>query len=102
MIDISTEQLMEKLEKGEKPIMIDVREPFEYEEYNIGAELIPMGRLQVELENFEDKKEDEIIMICRSGARSGNATAYMRQIGFKNVKNLIGGMLRWQDLSNKN
>ncbi len=96
MEDITTDELKERLANGEKPFVIDVREPHEYEEFNIGALNIPLGILPQRLEEVEDHKNDEIIVHCRSGARSGNAKVFMQQQGFKNVRNLVGGMLAWQ------
>jgi rhodanese-related sulfurtransferase len=101
MSDITSEELKAKLDNGETPIMIDVREPFEYEAYNIGATLIPLSTVPSMLNDYEANKEDEIIMICRSGARSGNATSFLTQMGFKNVRNLVGGMMRWQEVIDK-
>jgi rhodanese-related sulfurtransferase len=96
MEDITTDELKQRLANGENPFIIDVREPHEYAEFNIGALNIPLGSLPQRLEELEDYKNDEIILHCRSGARSGNAKAFMAQQGFKNVRNLLGGMLAWQ------
>lgn len=96
MEDITTDELKQRLANGEKPLVIDVREPHEYDEFNIGALNIPLGSLPQRLEELEDHKDDEIILHCRSGARSGNAKAYLQQQGFRNVRNLLGGMLAWQ------
>lgn len=96
MEDITTDELKQRLANGEKPLVIDVREPHEYDEFNIGALNIPLGSLPQRLEELEDHKDGEIILHCRSGARSGNAKAYLQQQGFRNVRNLLGGMLAWQ------
>lgn len=96
MEDITTDELKQRLANGEKPFVIDVREPHEYQEFNIGALNIPLGSLPQRLEELEDHKNDEIIVHCRSGARSANAKAFMQQQGFSNVRNLLGGMLAWQ------
>ena len=96
MEDITTDELKQRLANGEKPFVIDVREPHEYQEFNIGALNIPLGSLPQRLEEMEDHKNDEIIVHCRSGARSANAKAFMQQQGFSNVRNLLGGMLAWQ------
>lgn len=84
------------MDKGEDLFIIDVREPHEYAEFNIGAENIPLGTLVSRLYDFDERKDDEIIVHCRSGARSSNAKALLEQSGFKNVRNLTGGMLEWQ------
>jgi rhodanese-related sulfurtransferase len=84
------------MQKGEKLNIIDVREAYEFEEFNIGARLIPLGTLPDALAELNDLKNEEIIVHCRSGARSSNAKMYMMSEGFFNVKNLIGGMMAWQ------
>ncbi len=96
MQDITVEELKTRLDNGEKLTVIDVREPHEYEEFNIGGRLIPLGTLPGTLDDLEDLKEEEIIVHCRSGARSATAKAFMEQNGFKNVRNLLGGVLDWQ------
>ena len=97
MSDITVQELKERMDNGEKLIIIDVREPHEFEEYNIGAQLIPLGTLPSRLAELESHKNEEIIVHCRSGARSGNAKMYMLDNGFANVRNLLGGMMAWQD-----
>jgi rhodanese-related sulfurtransferase len=96
MTDITCQELKERMDKGEKLTIIDVREPHEYEEYNIGAQLIPLGELPFKLDELADLKNEEIIVHCRSGARSGNAKLFMMESEFTNVRNLIGGMVEWR------
>lgn len=95
-MDITSEELKTRMDNGEDLIIIDVREPHEFEEFNIGARLIPLGTLPTVVEEIEDLKNEEIIVHCRSGARSGQAKAYLASIGFTNVRNLLGGMMDWQ------
>jgi rhodanese-related sulfurtransferase len=95
-MDISIEELKERIDKGEQLNLIDVREEYEFDEFNIGAQLIPLGEIADRLEEIEHLKEEEIILHCRSGARSGRAQQYLESEGFTNVRNLIGGMLAWQ------
>jgi len=97
MADITTQELKERMDKGENLNIIDVREPFEYEEFNIGATLIPLGELPSSVGEIEHLKNDEIIVHCRSGARSNNAKMFLQDMGFENVRNLLGGMLDWRD-----
>ena len=98
MQNISAEELRSRMDKGEKLNIIDVREPHEYAEFNIGAQLIPLGKIQtMQIEEIEDLKEEEIILYCRSGSRSGQACLFLEAMGFKNTKNLVGGMLNWQE-----
>ena len=95
-MDITVEELKSRLENGEKLHIIDVREPYEYEEFNIGAQLIPLGTLPQSLEQIADLKEEEVIVHCRSGARSATAKAFLESSGFRQVRNLEGGMMAWQ------
>lgn len=99
MADINVEELKTRMDAGEKLNIIDVRESWEYDEFNIGAKLIPLGELQMHVEDLEDLKEEELIMHCRSGSRSAAACSYLMRIGFTNVRNLTGGILAWQQAS---
>lgn len=78
-------------------MLIDVREPWENEEFNVGGELIPLGSLMNRIWEFEGDKNQEIVVYCRSGNRSGMAQTLLESQGFSNVRNLTGGMLAWQD-----
>ncbi len=95
-MDIMVDELQERIEAGEKVNMVDVREPYEHEEFNIGGQLIPLGSLPVRINELTQDKDAEIVMYCRSGGRSGMAKQFMEQAGYKNVRNLTGGMLEWQ------
>lgn len=96
MQDISVEELKSRRDSGENIVVIDVREPFEHEEFNIGGKLIPLGTLPDVVDVLDDLKEKEFVVHCRSGARSANAKAYLESIGFTKVRNLIGGVMEWQ------
>jgi rhodanese-related sulfurtransferase len=95
-MDITIEELKERLDKGENLNLIDVREEYEFDEFNIGATLIPLGELPDRLEEIEAWKDQEILIHCRSGARSGRAKEYLESEGYSNVRNVLGGMLAWQ------
>lgn len=101
MEKISVQELKRKLENKEEFHLIDVREPYEYEEANLGGELIPLGELSDHLDKMEDWKDDEIILMCRSGARSGKAQQFLEMNDFSNVYNLEGGILAWQEMESK-
>ncbi len=94
-IDVHT--LKARLDAKEDFKFVDVREEHEYEEYNLGAELIPLGSIPERLDDFGDKESD-IVLHCRSGARSGNAQRYLESQGFTNVTNVTGGVLAWKEL----
>lgn len=98
MADITAEELKERITKGEKLNLIDVREQWEYDEFNMGGQLIPLGELQGRIDDLDELKDTEVIVHCKSGARSAAAQAFMRQNGFTNVRNLIGGALAYQAL----
>ena len=98
MKTITAEELKQRLDAGEKINLLDVREDYERAEYNIGGTHIPLGKVQsMQLDEVEDWKNDEIIIYCRSGNRSGVAALFMEQLGFKDTINLTGGMLAWRD-----
>jgi rhodanese-related sulfurtransferase len=78
--------------------LLDVREPHENAEFNIGGILFPLGKIQsMQIEDIEDLRNKEVICYCRSGNRSGIAAMVLEQLGFINTKNLEGGMLGWQE-----
>lgn len=98
MQNISVEELKRRIDSGEKINLLDVREPHEYAEFNIGARLIPLGKIQtMQIDEIEDMKEEEVIIHCRSGNRSMVACMFLDTLGFKNTKNLAGGVLAWQE-----
>jgi len=97
MKDITVEELKYKIDQKEQFLLLDVREPHEYEAYNIGAKLIPLGNLPTALRDLESHKDSEVIIHCRSGARSASAKQFLVQAGFQDVKNLLGGMLDWKE-----
>jgi rhodanese-related sulfurtransferase len=98
MKTITVQELKKRLDAGENIHLVDVREPYENAEFNIGGVLLPVGEIRnMQTETIDDWKDDEVILYCRSGNRSGQATLILEQLGFQNVKNLVGGMLAWQE-----
>jgi rhodanese-related sulfurtransferase len=96
--EIDPAELKRRLDNGEKPTMIDVREYEEVAQGMIpGAVHIPLGELPYRVGEIEPS--DEIIVICRSGARSARACEYLAMLGRTGVRNLAGGMLKWQELT---
>ena len=97
MQNISVEELKARMDAGEKLNLFDCREPHEYAEFNIGATLIPLGKIQtMQIDELEGLQEQEVIIHCRSGVRSAHACLFLDSMGFKNTKNLVGGMLDWK------
>jgi len=98
MKSISVEQLKARLDAGEKLNLIDVREPNEYQEFNIGAKLVPLGKItSMQADELDDLKDEEVILHCRSGKRSATAALFLESMGFTNTVNVEGGMLAWQE-----
>lgn len=98
MTNITPEEVKQRLNAGEKLNLIDVREPHENAEFNIGGKLIPVGNIQsMQIEDIKDLRNEEVILYCRSGNRSGIAALVLDQLGFTNTKNLTGGMLAWEE-----
>jgi rhodanese-related sulfurtransferase len=98
MKSISVEQLKARMDAGEKLNLIDVREPNEYQEFNIGAKLVPLGKIQsMQADELDDLKDQEVILHCRSGKRSATAAMFLETMGFTNTVNVEGGMLAWQE-----
>jgi rhodanese-related sulfurtransferase len=96
MRNISVEQLKARMDAGENLHIIDVREPDEYAEFNIGAKLFPLGKIQsMQTDDIDDLKEEELIIHCRSGKRSVTAALFLETMGFSNIVNVEGGILAW-------
>ncbi|HSB91973.1 MAG TPA: rhodanese-like domain-containing protein [Flavitalea sp.] len=98
MQNITVEELKQRMDAGEKIQLVDVREPVENAEFNIGGTLLPLGKIQMmQVDDIDDLKDEELVLYCRSGNRSGQAAYFLESMGFKNVKNLTGGMLAWKE-----
>lgn len=99
MKTITAEELKARIDAGEELNIVDVREPHEHEEFNIGGTLYPLGRiLSMDVDELESLKDKEVIFYCRSGNRSGQACMFAESMGFTNVVNLTGGMLNWRQI----
>ncbi|GIP60979.1 MULTISPECIES: rhodanese-like domain-containing protein [Paenibacillus] len=93
--EISPQELSARLKKGEAVKMLDVREPEEWAAGHIeGAKHIPLGQILERLGELD--ADEELIVICRSGNRSGLACELLEEKGF-NVVNMTGGLLAWED-----
>lgn len=96
-MDITPKELKEKISRGDDFVLIDVREPHEHEAFHVGGQLIPLQTLPHRVSELDQHKDAEVVVYCRSGARSGMAKQFLQQSGFSNIRNLTGGMLAWQD-----
>lgn len=96
MKEITVQELKEMQDSKENFQFIDVREPYEYEEANMNAELIPLGDIPESVDKI--KRDQKVIVHCRSGKRSANAIKWLEQNHqFDNLYNLKGGILAYQD-----
>ena len=98
MKTITCQEVKRRKDEGESLNLIDVREPAEVAEFNIGGISLPLHKIQgMETESIDDLKGEEVICYCRSGQRSMMATLVLEQMGFTNVKNLEGGVIAWKE-----
>jgi len=98
MLTITPEEVKQRLDAGEKLQLVDVRESFEHDAFNIGGLLLPLGKVkEYDTTDIDDLKDKEVILYCRSGNRSGQAALILESLGFTNAKNLVGGMIAWQE-----
>ncbi len=94
---INTHELKAKMDSDTNVIILDVRTPVEYQMTNIGGTLIPLPELQERLHELDEYRDREIVVICRSGARSASAVSLMLKSGFSKALNLTGGLMAWSD-----
>jgi adenylyltransferase/sulfurtransferase len=93
-LEISPKAVSERIARGDNLLLVDVREPWEYELCRIpGARLIPLGTLPAALNAMLDR--DDVICYCHRGMRSLDAAVWLRQQGVENAKSMAGGIERW-------
>lgn len=96
--EIDVQELKQRLDRGDKLTIIDVREPHEWDIGNLepqGARLIPLGEIEERLDEIDPS--EEIVLQCRSGGRSARALELLREQGYERLWNLKGGILAWSD-----
>jgi molybdopterin/thiamine biosynthesis adenylyltransferase/rhodanese-related sulfurtransferase len=93
--EMTVRELDERLKRGEEILVLDVREPHEYQIANIGGHLIPLGDLQRRVNELDSAAT--VVVHCRSGVRSAQAVDFLRKAGFRRIWNLKGGILAWAD-----
>ena len=98
MEDITVNELRQRQEATEKLNIIDVREDWEHQENNIGGLNIPLGTVPTRLGELESMKEQELVVYCRTGNRSGKVKQFLQQQGFSKVRNLLGGIEEFQGI----
>lgn len=88
-------EVQQRLDKGEKLTVIDVRTPEEFAQGHIpGARLIPLNELPARAGEID--RHDEVILVCRSGNRSAQAYRVLEGLGYDKLRNMPGGMMSWQ------
>jgi adenylyltransferase/sulfurtransferase len=95
---ITAMELKTRLDLGDAPVIIDVREPHEWDIANLGdygARLIPLGQIANRMSELDSA--EEIVLHCRSGVRSTKALLQLREAGFRKLRNLDGGILAWAE-----
>ncbi|MGH9377520.1 MAG: molybdopterin-synthase adenylyltransferase MoeB [Terriglobia bacterium] len=94
--EITPVELKHLIDSGKPPVIIDVREPHEFQICRIpGSSLIPLGEVPARMNELNTA--DDIVVHCRSGARSAKAVSFLMNSGFRKIKNLKGGILAWSD-----
>jgi rhodanese-related sulfurtransferase len=92
--NVTSPALKASIDRGEKVVLVDVREPYEYDLCHLeGARLLPLEQLPARMGELD--KGQEIVVYCHVGARSTQAVAFLRRSGFSNVRNLLGGIDAW-------
>jgi len=92
---MTVKELKRRLDAGDDFQLIDVREPYEYQIAQIGGKLIPQNDVPNRLAEIDRNRE--VVVHCRSGARSQRIAEFLKQAGYQNVSNLAGGILAWSD-----
>jgi len=92
---LTVQELKKKLDAGESVLILDVREPYEYQIANIGGKLIPQNEVPQRLAEID--RDREIVVQCLSGGRSQRIAEFLKQSGYENVSNLAGGIRAWSN-----
>jgi rhodanese-related sulfurtransferase len=92
---MTAKELKRRRDAGDDFQLIDVREPYEYQIAQIGGKLIPQNDVPNRLAEIDRNRE--VVVHCRSGARSQRIAEFLKQAGYQNVSNLAGGILAWSD-----
>ncbi len=93
--EITPKDLKARMDRGDDLLILDVREPHEYQICNLKGKLIPLGELPRRVSELDSSRE--MVVHCRSGKRSADAIHFLQTAGFKKLLNLKGGVLAWSD-----
>lgn len=99
MEDITPQELRTRIDAGEEIQLIDVREEYEHDEFNIGGTNLPLGDIMTWSEELQHPKDQEVVLYCRTGNRSSMAKSVLESQGFTKARNLTGGVVAWQESS---
>lgn len=92
---MTPEELKQRLDAGDELFVLDVRDPHEYQICNLGGHLIPLKELPQRVSELDPSRE--IVVHCKLGGRSAKAVDFLKQSGFSNVHNLVGGINAWAE-----
>jgi adenylyltransferase/sulfurtransferase len=93
--EITVEELKSARDAGQDLLVLDVRQPHEYQLCNLGGLLIPLGELPQRMGEVDPARE--VVVLCRSGMRSAQAVGLLQRAGYAKVRNVAGGILAWAD-----
>lgn len=99
MSDITVQELKERIDKGEPITLIDVREPYEHDEFNIGGQNLPLAEIMEWSDELNLSADAEIVLYCRSGNRSAMAKSVLTSKGYTAARNLLGGVVAWKEIA---
>jgi rhodanese-related sulfurtransferase len=97
-MNITAQELKERIDKVDRFLLIDVRDPHDYSSHNLGGLLIPLRKLSGRIHEIEEWKNEEVVVLCRKGPRSEEAQKYLVSEGFTNVKYVKGGLEEYNQL----
>jgi adenylyltransferase/sulfurtransferase len=92
---ITVTELKKRIDSGENFVLLDVREPFEYQIANIGGKLIPQNDVPQRLGEID--RDRPVVVHCKAGGRSQRIAEFLKQSGYNDVVNVSGGILAWAD-----
>lgn len=98
MKEVSPNDLKQWIEQGKELVLIDVREPFEREAFNIGGIHIPMNEVMKRMNEMKSINDIPVVVYCEKGIRSSVVIQRLEQLGFQNLYNLSGGMSAWKKM----
>ena len=96
MADITVQEIKKRMDAGEELNLVDVRERDEYAVSHITSFLLPTSELADRMAELKPFRDQELLIHCRSGARSGRVVEYLKSVGFVNPRNVPGGIKAWQ------